>query len=402
MFYTRWAMNYLAGPLTRTQIPALNALVGAAAEEEAPTTATQPKAASAPATTAATLGNLQQVTEDEMQPGFGTATRAAVPVGVQEYFLPNNLTLSEAIAAKELKMTAAVESKGLLYRPQLVAQADIRYLKRSVNLDHSIKRAALVVDPDRRGVVRWEEFEIEPMDEKKLLGQAAPNARYDVLEAPLTDARTIKAMQTDFEDWLYRNATVTILHNPALKLFAGPPATKGDFRKQLADEARRARDAEIKAVESKYKAKIQAVQKRILREQRDLTEDEQDLNARKLEELGTHAENVLGFLTGSRSTTRISRSLTKRRMTAQAKADIEESQEALVALNDELADLSEEIEAVVDEIEEKWGQIASQVEELSETPLKKDILTEIFGVAWVPFHIVEMDGREMELPGFAA
>ena len=29
LFQTRWAMNYLAGPLTRTQIPALNALKGA-------------------------------------------------------------------------------------------------------------------------------------------------------------------------------------------------------------------------------------------------------------------------------------------------------------------------------------------------------------------------------------
>ena len=29
LFQTRWAMNYLAGPVTRLQIPALNALAGA-------------------------------------------------------------------------------------------------------------------------------------------------------------------------------------------------------------------------------------------------------------------------------------------------------------------------------------------------------------------------------------
>lgn len=31
LFQTRWAMNFLAGPMTRTQIPALNELVGAKA-----------------------------------------------------------------------------------------------------------------------------------------------------------------------------------------------------------------------------------------------------------------------------------------------------------------------------------------------------------------------------------
>jgi hypothetical protein len=399
-FYTRWAMNYLAGPLTRTQIPALNALVGAAAESEE--VAVKSKKQREPiAETTATLSNLQQVTADDVKASFGTATRAAVPGGIREYFLPNNLTVSEAITERELKMTSAVENKGLLYKPQLIAQADIRYSKTTYNLNHAVKRAVIVPDPDRRGVARWEEYEVEALDESKLLGGPAPEARFDVLEAPLTDASAIKAMERDFIEWLYRDGSVNVFHNPSLKLYAGPPATKGDFRKTLADEARKARDAEIAAVEKKYRVRIQAVQKKITREQRELSEGEADLGARKLEELGTHAENVLGFLTGSRSTTRISRSLTKRRLTAQAKADIDESQEVLEELNDELADLSEEIEAVVDEIEEKWGEAASVVEEIPVTPLKKDILTEIFGVAWVPHHIVVMDGRELELPGFA-
>ncbi len=44
VFHTRWAMNYLPGPLTRSQIPALNALVGAT--EDDGTGKTQEKVAS--------------------------------------------------------------------------------------------------------------------------------------------------------------------------------------------------------------------------------------------------------------------------------------------------------------------------------------------------------------------
>jgi len=32
--------------------------------------------------------------------------------------------------------------------------------------------------------------------------------------------------------------------------------------------------------------------------------------------------------------------------------------------------------------------------------LKKDVLIELFGVAWMPFHVVKIEGNIMELPGF--
>ena len=40
--------------------------------------------------------------------------------------------------------------------------------------------------------------------------------------------------------------------------------------------------------------------------------------------------------------------------------------------------------------------------EITVNPYKKDILVEIFGVAWMPFHLVEVAGQIVELPGFAA
>jgi hypothetical protein len=395
-------MNYLAGPLTRTQIPALNQLVGAEiAEPTEQAPAPDPKDEHKGSTVAMPVAAIETL-DKKPEEAPGSTTRPAVPSGIAEYFLPNNLTMMEAFRYAKQPLPKEAMSQGLLYKPVLLAQADVRYMQRKYDLDHEQKFTALVPDVDRRGTVRWEEFSSEPVSAREISQPPDPNARFAVIEGALADSKLIKAAESDFVDYIYRSAEVKVLANETLKTFAGPPTTEGEFRKLLSAAARDERDAEIKAVEKKYKTKIDAVKKKLQREQRELAEDEKELSARKLEELGTHAENVLSLLGGSRSRRRVSTSLSKRRMTSQAKADVEESLDAIEELENELAELAEEIEAAVDEVEDKWAEIAQEIEEIPITPYKKDILVEIFGLAWMPFHIVEIEGGVIELPGFSA
>jgi hypothetical protein len=145
---------------------------------------------------------------------------------------------------------------------------------------------------------------------------------------------------------------------------------------------------------------MRAIQKKVDREERELNEDESEHSARKMEEMATHFENVLGILGGSKSKRRISTSMTKRRMTSKAKADIEESKEAIEEFTKELEVLEDEMEETIDEIEERWAEVASEVEESVFTPFKKDVLIEYFGVAWVPYWQFEAEGESFELVGF--
>ncbi|KAA3643109.1 MAG: ATP-binding protein [Chloroflexi bacterium] len=389
VFYTRWAMNYLTGPLTRAQIPALNKLAGAKASTPKSTKKKQP--------TATRKKKAAKKTEGE-----GSSTRPAVPTGVEEYFLPVNLTLSKAAGAAGEDLESGVKRQGMLYRPALVAQADVRYLQRKYKLDHEAKRSAVVDVLDRRGTVRWEEFLANPLDPADFDRAPDADARFATIEAPLSEAKTVKSLERDFVDWAYRESEVTVFGNATLKQYAGPPVTEAEFRKQLSAEAREARDAEIKKLKGKYKTKINSVQKKLTREKRELAEDQEDLNQRKMVEMGTHLENVIGLFGKSRSSRRLSSSLTKRRMTAQAKADVEESLDAIEELEADLAELADEIEDEIDEIEEKWGEIANEIEEIPVTPYKKDVLVELFGLAWLPHYIVEVNGETMELPAFSA
>ncbi len=394
VFQTRWAMNYLAGPLTRLQLRGLNALAGAgavrgapalpsrrepAAEAGAPPAAASPAASSAP----------------ELP---GTASRPAVPARTAEYFLPNNLTLTQAAKAAGRTLPANARSAGMFYRPVLLAQAEVRFLQRKYNLDFESVQAALVQEPDPRGVVRWDDWQAPPLDERLLDRKPIPGARFASLEAPLNDARTLKSLQTDFKEWIYRTATVNVRANQTLKVYAGPQVSAAEFRELCAKAARRKRDAELEKIAARYDRKIAALRTRLSREERELREDEAELQQRKMEEWGTHAENILGLFGGRRR--RLTTSLSKRRMTEQAKADVEESIDAIAEYKREIADLEAEKAQALQDINDKWAELVSEVSEIPVSPYKKDILVTLFGVAWMPYHLVDAGGRLMELPGY--
>ena len=424
LFQSRWAMNFLAGPLTRPQLPALNRLVAAVPSQETPppeSPAVQPPTpASTPAPTLVsasvepTLSDTQPVRitgeEDPTTAPVsqaqaaelpGSTTRPAVPSGVAEFFLPNNLTFTQAFKSAGRPYPEEAHSLGLIYRPTLLAQADVRFFNRKYNLDFKMQRTALVGEPDRRGVVRWENTLGNPVDPERLDDQPDPQARFATLEAPFSEAKLMKSLEKDFVDWVYHSSQVAVRANEELKLYAGPEISPAEFRKQCSEAARQSRDEELRKVSEAYDKKIETIQNKLAREERELSEDQTELSQRRMEELGTHAENIFGLFTGRRSSRRLSTSLSKRRMTEHAKAEVEESIDAIQDYKKQIAGLEQEKAADMQEVNEHWGDIAQQVSEIQITPYKKDISLELFGVAWFPYHLIQAGNERVELPGYA-
>ncbi|MBN1451283.1 MAG: ATP-binding protein [Anaerolineales bacterium] len=411
LFQTRWAMNFLAGPLSRNQIPALNKLVGADflrvtpdSTESTPQTATSfevPRAAdvSQPAPTVMPVSAPQSSPSKPARSNLGYETRSPLPAGVAEYFLPTNLSLTEAMRA-EGKSLPDAQLNGVLYRPALLAAANVRFLDRKYGVDTELQRAALVEDPDRRGVVRWEDHFYSNFPVKDVEREPAPQARFSPLDAPLNEPKQMTALQRDFVDWIYQSVTVTARANEALKVYAGPDVSQAEFMKACAETAREARDAEIEKVTAQIDRKIKVLEDRMAREERELREDEAELSHRKMEEMGTHAENVLGLFGGRKNTRRLSSSLTKRRMTEQAKAEVEESLDAIAQYKKEFQALEQERQAVIDKINDRWGDVVNDISEATVTPKKTDIYVELFGVAWMPYYLVETGGGMLEMPAF--
>jgi len=419
LFRTRWAMNYLAGPMTRTQIPALNELAGASwdlAEDDvmaadASTTDAKPQVTSEAAPSSAdTLSSYQPVSVKGSKrrrperrrvssPSDGaTQTRPALPTGVSEYFLPFNLSLMEAFDAARRPMGADAEQVGMLYRPTLLAAATVRFVNRKHNVDSEVSRSILVPNPDPRGVVRWDDYADKSVDLSALGKMPAPQSRFVTLDAPFDKKTTLNAIQRDFKDWLYREVTLKARTNEKLKIYAGPDLSKSEFMRLCADAAREKRDAEIDKLSARYGSKLDTLENRLKREERELRQDEDELTDRKMEEMGTHAENVLSLFSKRRR--RITTSLTKHRLTQQAKADVEESIEAIDDLEDQIRDMETELKEKLDEVSDRWGEVVNEISETTLTSTKTNIFVDELGVAWMPYYLIESAGETVEVPAF--
>ncbi|KXK12703.1 MAG: hypothetical protein UZ14_CFX002002148 [Chloroflexi bacterium OLB14] len=81
---------------------------------------------------------------------------------------------------------------------------------------------------------------------------------------------------------------------------------------------------------------------------------------------------------------------------------MQESQETIARLSNELESLERERDSLESEINKRWGSIVSEFDEVAIKPKKTDVYVNIFGVAWMPYYIVQAGGESFELPAFGA
>ncbi len=407
LFQTRTTMNFLAGPITRNRIRDLNLLANPGGslppQPMMPPVTPDMEETSTPIMMRAVRP--VQAPQPSEQPATSiqsSSTKPPVPAFIHEYFLPQNYSLPEAFSAAQQNMPAEVMIESVIYYPTLLASADVRVLDRKHGVDTDLTRAVLVKSPEKRGSVRWEEHPLNSEILNRLETAPAPSTRFSSIDAPLNDVKLMTALQKDFTDWVYRTSAVKARANQTLKVFAGPDVSPAEFMKACADAAREARDAEIEKKTAQIDRQLKTLEDKLAREERELTKDEDELSNRKMEEAGTHIENITGLFGGRRKASRLSSSLTKRRMTQQARADVEESKETIKDLNQQIEDAQKRREEVIAEINDRWGGVVNEITEVTITPKKTDILVNIFGVAWMPHYVVKSGTETFELPAFGA
>ncbi|MEP7134935.1 MAG: DUF87 domain-containing protein [Chloroflexota bacterium] len=416
LFQTRWTMNYLAGPLTRTQIPALNALANADAALQS-----QPKAApsaqtfssavsdSAPSTFAplfadsgqqSTTRNQSQIVNRKSEIG-ASQTKPSLPAGIKEYFLPQNFSLPEAYKAAQKTMPAEAMIESVVYHPTLVASAQVRVIDRKLGVESEIVRAALVDTLEKRGSVRWDDYAYSGHVLDKVESDPVPSARFSTIDSPLNDTKLMTALQKDFAEWVLRNSSVKARANTALKVFAGPDVSQAEFMRACADAARDARDKEIAKLTGTLDRQLKTLEDKLAREERELQMDQNELEHRKWEERGNLAEMGASLLGVGRKKSLTSQ-LSKNRLTNKAKGDVEESIDAISQFKQQIAHLQKQRESLVAQVNAKWGDVVNDITEVTVSPKKTDIFVNLFGVAWMPYYNVQAGGAIFELPAFGA
>jgi len=344
IFQTRWAMSYLAGPLTITQVADLNALAGA---QPNPPASSRKKSSSAPAT-----------------PKTEGASNAKPGVsGILAYFMP-----------------AAQTADSPNLKPALLAVAEIRYLSRSPLVNTSRKVAALVEETRETGQ-KWEDWLFHP-DEGAIQTQAPVKAGYAKMPDFMNQASWWSQQEKEFEQWIYETDTASVRVNKALGISAGPDVSEQEFLKKCQAAAEEKARAEIKKLESSQRSKETTLKNKINQQQLRVDKYEKELASRGIDTALRVGESLLKLAT-KRKLSGLSSSATKVRMASESKGRLEEAKRILEACQEDLKNLQKGLEIEKQAVLDKWQAQAENFDEVHLTPTKQNIRITHFGFGWI-------------------
>ncbi len=383
VFQTRWAMSYLRGPLTRDQIRSL--------DQSKEITRTPASEIPQPETTAATPVSTSKDTRS-------ASKLPVLPPGIKQVFLPVDISRGQALVK-----VPGQQKIELHYEPSLIALAKVSFLNRKRNITKTDVRAFLVSPDDLGIIMEWDKAETRKLTVDDLTHNPEPDCFFkDSLPSDWTTVRSLKTITRDFSNYLYHNSVLEIPFNPTLKLNASPEESKADFIVRCREKARELRDIEVDKLRGKTRTKLQRLQTKLAKEERELEEDEDNYKGRKNEEMLSAGESIAGLLGlfGRRRTSGLSSAARRRRMTKSAKADIEESKEEIERLEESIIDLEEEVKEAAETIVEKWEAALEDTGILEIKPRRADVQITLVTPAWLPVYLLTDKGLTTRIPAF--
>jgi hypothetical protein len=373
---TRWAMSYLRGPLTRSQVRDLMKDTPSLAQAAA-----VPSSASATKTTSIADS---QATPAALWPERLTPVQPRVNTRVAQYALPVEVPQSKArrTLLDRLPSEPTIRDVRLVYQPYLVGLAAVTYADAACAQTQEL--AAVAPLPATHGLVDWEAHWVEGLSAADLT-TPEENALYDTLPEGMTDSPPYTALRDNLIDHIYRQQRLPLWEHAQLKLRSEIGETERAFKVRCQEESRRQRDAELAAVKARFAKDLKRLTDKLKAEQRELENDTIDHEGFKRDEMLSAGESVLSVLMGRKRSSALSQASRRRRMTAKAKADVRESEESIADLEQQIAALEKEQEAALEQVREAWSDEALAVTETALRPKKTDIRVEAFGLAWAPF-----------------
>jgi hypothetical protein len=146
---------------------------------------------------------------------------------------------------------------------------------------------------------------------------------------------------------------------------------------------------------------LKTLQDKLAREERELQMDQNELAGRKREE-GSNLLEIGASVFGVGRKKSVTSQFSKNRLTNKAKAEVEESVDAIKQFQQQIAEAEKRREETLAEINDRWGRAVNEITEMTIAPKKTDVFVKLFGVAWMPYYVVKAGTDTVELPAFGA
>ena len=345
LFTTRWAMSYLRGPLTPTQIASLTPDRPTRSETAAPTSAAE--------TTTATVDDST------------VAIMPPVADGVDIFHLD---------PAAEWSHTVGSSAVPTHYEAGAAVRIVARYDDTRAGVDHVAEWEAVVFPlADDIG----DPIEVDH-DSRDFVEGGDVSVPYELPAARIDTKRFWSSLSSALKERMYREGKVAVYKNATLKMYSRVGESQEDFIARCDKAADNAADDATAKLKDKYEKQLRRVQLAIDKYAAQADAAAQDARSGDIDLVtGT----VFDMLTG-RSRSRSISSATKARRAAQRKVDAATDRvEAKVA---EYEVLQEEFQDEVADLVAEWDQKATDIEEVTIGLEKNDITVSDTVLVWIP------------------
>ena len=361
LFNTRWALSYLAGPMTRTDISRLMDGVRASDRQAAPAAAA-PAAAVSPPPSAAGLASP------------ASAGPPLLPAGVPALYLP----------------TSSPPPPGLAYRPALLGLGRVHFHDAKRAIDHTEEIALMASFAEGARAIDWlEATSVEWREEDLGPDPATEDATWEEPPAPARDAKRYTAWKRDLADTLYRTRRLTLKTSPLLDELSRPGESDRDFKIRLAPLVRAERDRRLAEVEERLGKQLGRLDDQIHRAQERSAREAAQVSDKKRDAWISAAATIGSVLFGRKSLSRtaLGRATTAVRGVGRVQKEEREAEVAAARV----AELQSERDALSRELDDDLRRLAAELDGAAETleeveiaPRRADVEVRWTGLAWVP------------------
>lgn len=360
IFETRWAMSYLRGPLTRTQIKTLMDPV------KGQSSRVNRHAGQAAGT------SLSRMTNDELR---GTSARPIFPPDVPQTFVPIRGTRPEGSA--------------LVYQPMLLGIGQIRFTDAKKGLEATQDLAHLTSLSKDVVAVEWDTARDAALSREDLELQPEAGAAFAEAAGAASKAKSYDDWKKEYASWLFRTAKLELFRSPSLQELSRPGESERDFRVRMQQRARERRDQTAEKLRQKYAPKFAALQDRIRRAEQAVEREKEQAKQSGIQAALSVGATILGAFMGRKtiSQTNIGKAATalgKAGRTIKDTKEIGIAQDTVQALQRQLADLEAQFKHEADALAGPDPQ-SETLESASLRPTKANISIKTVSLAWTPY-----------------
>ena len=354
IFQTRWALNYLRGPITKPQIEELMK---------------DKKAESVNINS--TISQNKEVVQSEVKVDN---KKPIIPQGIEETFLQIN---------KEYN-----KNNKLIYRPNILGIGKSHFVKASDVDIWSTQSFLIPLDEDSLAVFN----ESTLIKEISSSQNAYESFTFENLPSKLGNKDVISKLEKEFKSFIYEANPLKVFYSKDFKSYSSADEDEGLFKGRISHSLREKKDIELEKLKVKYNDKINSQKEKLRKLEQSIEKEKEDYKQKNMTNLVNIGSTIFGAFLGGRKSSSVGRAATAIKglgKSGKEKSDVDRVTEEYGIQNDKLKEIEAEFQKDIDNIQNSFNPDSLLVETVSIAPRKTDITVQRFSIAWVPYEINE-------------